>query len=88
MTRITTFFATAALALAFGAAAAMAQAPSTAPATAAKTAPVKGAFKLKQPTTEIGKQCTAEADAKGVHGKERRKMRADCKKRLTASKKQ
>ncbi len=86
MTRIGTLLGTAALALAFGAATTLAQtpsaAPSAAPAATAKAAPVKG--KLKTATTAVGKQCSAEADAKGVHGKERKKMRADCKKRLTA----
>ena len=82
MTRIGTLLGTAALALAFGAATTLAQTPSAAPAATAKAAPVKG--KLKTATTAVGKQCSAEADAKGVHGKERKKMRADCKKRLTA----
>ena len=72
MTRFTTLLGTAALALAFGTAGAMAQAPAT-------TAPAKGQFKLKTPTTAIGKECSAQAEAKGLHGKERKKFRATCK---------
>ena len=58
----------------------MAQAPAAATtAPAAKAAP-KGKFQLKQPMTPIAKQCSAEADAKGLHGKERQKFRNTCKK--------
>jgi len=80
MTRFATIVGAAALAVAFGAGSAMAQAPTAATtAPAAKTAP-KGKFQLKQPMTPIAKQCSAEADAKGLHGKERQKFRNTCKK--------
>jgi psiF repeat len=52
----------------------------TAPATAPAAKAPKGEFKLKTPTTAISKQCSAEADAKGLHGKERQKFRNACKK--------
>ncbi len=60
--------------------AATAPAP-TAPAAAA-TAAKKGA---KQAMTEEGKACSAEADAKNIHGKERKKFRAACMKGKTAA---
>ena len=44
------------------------------------TAAKKGQFKLKTPTTAAGKACSDQADAKGLHGKERRKFRSACKK--------
>ena len=46
-------------------------------ATAAPAAAKKGA---KQATTPEGIACSAEADAKGLHGKERTKFRNACKK--------
>jgi hypothetical protein len=59
--------------------AATAPAPTvTAPAAAAK----KGA---KQAMTEEGKACSAEADVKNLHGKERKKFRAACMKGKTAA---
>ena len=87
MTRIHTLLGTAALALAFGAATTLAQTSST-PSTSTKTATTavkKAPGNKKQPTTAIGKQCSAEADTKGLHGAERKKSRAECKKRLTAA---
>ena len=47
------------------------------PATTAAPAAKKGA---KQATTPEGIACSAEADAKGLHGKERTKFRNACKK--------
>ena len=82
MTRFGAFLGTAAMILAFGASTVMAQtaAPSATSAPAVKAEPKKGQFKLKQPTTPIAKQCSDEADAKGLHGKERQKFRNTCKK--------
>jgi psiF repeat len=91
----------AALSLALGASVAMAQtattpaapvAPkppvaATAPAPsapAAATAAKKGPAAM-QAKTEEGKACSAEADAKNLHGKERKKFRAGCMKGKTAA---
>ncbi len=57
-----------------------APAPST-PPSAAKTAPAPKAAKAakaKPETSTASKECSAEADAKGLHGKERKKFRAQC----------
>jgi hypothetical protein len=56
------------LALMIGAGAALAQAPATAPA---KMTPEE-----KQ---TISKSCSDQANAKGLHGKERKKFRSECK---------
>lgn len=51
----------------------------TAPAAASTT--VKKAPTAKTPEqTAISKQCSVMADAKGLHGKDREKFRAECKK--------
>ena len=80
MTRFSTLIGTAALALAIGAGAAMAQTPGPAPAAKAE----KGQFKLKTPTTAAGRECSSQAEAKGLHGAERKKFRSKCKKDLKA----
>ena len=50
-----------------------------APATpAAKTAPAKTA-KPKTERTAASLECSKQADAKGLHGKERKKFRSECK---------
>jgi psiF repeat len=49
----------------------------TAPAAAATTAKKSA---LKQAKTPEGAACSAEADAKNLHGKERKKFRAACMK--------
>jgi len=74
--RLTTILASIALAglVSGGAMAATATAPATAPAT---TAPMK---KAATPQTAVSKQCSTLADAKGLHGKDREKFRAACKK--------
>ncbi len=46
-------------------------APAEKPAAAAKT---------KAPRTEKSIECSKQADAKGLHGKERKKFRSECKK--------
>jgi hypothetical protein len=56
------------LALMIGAGVALAQAPASAPA---KMTPEE-----KQ---AISKSCTDQANAKGLHGKERKKFRSECK---------
>jgi hypothetical protein len=50
---------------------------STTPAPAASPAP---AAKAEKPRTAASLECSKEADAKGLHGKERKKFRSDCKK--------
>jgi hypothetical protein len=69
------------IALAFllltGSAFAQATAPAT-PAPAAKAAPAEK--KAEKPRTAGSLECSKQADAKGLHGKERKKFRAECKK--------
>jgi glucose/arabinose dehydrogenase len=54
------------------------------PAPAAKTAPAPKATpaekKAEKPRTAASLQCSKDADAKGVHGKERKKFMSECKK--------
>jgi hypothetical protein len=59
--------------------AAFAQTP--APAAADKSAPAAkmDAPKAKPEMTAESKECSAQADAKGLHGKERKKFRSECK---------
>jgi hypothetical protein len=52
-------------------------APAT-PAPAAKMAPAEK--KAEKPRTAESLQCSKDADAKGVHGKERKKFMSECKK--------
>jgi phosphate-selective porin len=49
-----------------------------APAPAAKAAPEEK--KAEKPRTTASLECSKEADAKGLHGKERKKFRSECKK--------
>jgi hypothetical protein len=51
-----------------------------APAPAAKTAPAPKAEKAPVVHTAASLECSKEADAKGLHGKERKKFRSACKK--------
>jgi len=51
--------------------------PAPAPAPAAKTAP---APKAKAERTAASLDCSKQADAKGLHGKDRKKFRSECKK--------
>ncbi len=59
-------------------------AQTTAPAPAAKAAPTAkatpAAKKAQKPRTAASLQCSKDADAKGVHGKERKKFMSECKK--------
>jgi hypothetical protein len=60
-----------------GVGSALAQAPAPTPAPAAQsTAPAKMSPDDKK---AISKSCTDQANAKGLHGKERKKFRSDCK---------
>ena len=53
----------------------------TAPATTTKTTAATTKPKVAKPAqTEVSKACSAQADAKGLHGKERSKFRSQCKK--------
>jgi hypothetical protein len=53
-------------------------------APAAKTAPAAKAMpaekKAEKPRTAASLQCSKDADAKGLHGKERKKFMSECKK--------
>jgi len=66
--------------LLMGSAFAQTTTPAT-PAPAAKAAPAPAAEK-KAPVVHnaASLECSKEADAKGLHGKERKKFRSDCKK--------
>jgi hypothetical protein len=51
------------------------------PATPAPTAtPAPAATKTEKPHSAASLECSKEADAKGLHGKERKKFRSECKK--------
>jgi uncharacterized protein YkwD len=64
-----------------------AAAPTAAAPTAAAPAAKKGAA-LKKAMTPEGQACSTEADAKNLHGKERKKFRATCMKgKMAAAKK-
>jgi hypothetical protein len=59
-----------------GTAFAQTMAPAT-PAPASKMAPATK--KVEKPRTAASLECSKEADAKGLHGKERKKFRSECK---------
>jgi psiF repeat len=53
----------------------------TAPAAKSDTAAPAATDKMAaKPHTAASLECSKEADAKGLHGKERKKFRSDCKK--------
>lgn len=69
-----------------GSAFAQTPAPATGTAPAAKSAPAKSApaastkpAAAKPPRSAVSLDCSKQADAKGLHGKERKKFRSDCK---------
>ena len=64
-----------ALAMSFGAANAE---MATTPAPATKAAPAAKAAPKERTAKSL--ECSKQADAKGLHGKERQKFRAECKK--------
>ncbi|MBC7577766.1 MAG: phosphate starvation-inducible protein PsiF [Tardiphaga sp.] len=69
--------------LLLGAASAQTPAPAPGPAPATKSAPAKMApaeTKADKPRTAASLDCSKQADAKGLHGTERRKFRSECKK--------
>jgi hypothetical protein len=74
----------AALSLALGMGAAFAQTTTPAPAPAApavqSAAPPAPAAASSGDKKAISKSCTDQANAKGLHGKARKKFRSDCKK--------
>ena len=55
-------------------------AQTTAPAKSDTAAPAASDKKMAKPRTAASRECSKEADAKGLHGKERKKFRAECKK--------
>jgi hypothetical protein len=59
-------------------------AQTTTPAPAAKAAPAEKAMpaekKAAKPRTAVSLECSKEADAKSLHGKDRKKFMSDCKK--------
>ncbi|MBB5575114.1 MULTISPECIES: PsiF family protein [Rhizobium] len=58
-----------------------APATTTTPMTTTKTPSTTAKQKAATPAqSEISKACSAQADAKGLHGKERSKFRSQCKK--------
>jgi hypothetical protein len=61
--------------LLMGSAFAQTPAPSTAPAASAPAATTTSA---KKPRSAASMECSKEADAKGLHGKARKKFRKDC----------
>jgi invasion protein IalB len=60
--------------------AAFAQTAAPAAAPAASTPPAATTPSAKKPHSAASLECSKEADAKGLHGKERKKFRSDCKK--------
>ena len=73
--------------LLMGAASAQTTAPAKTDATKteAKTdAKAPAEKKAEKPRTSASLECSKEADAKGLHGKERRKFRSECKKTAAA----
>jgi hypothetical protein len=52
----------------------------TAPAAPATTTPAAPATTMPMDKQAMSKECSAMADQKGLHGKERKKFRAECKK--------
>jgi phosphate-selective porin len=65
--------------LLMGAASAQSTAPAKTDATKTE-AKAPAEKKAEKPRTSASLECSKEADAKGLHGKERRKFRSECKK--------
>ena len=65
--------------LLMGSAFAQGAAPATS-APAAKTTAAPAEKKAEKPRTAASLECSKEADAKGLHGKERKKFRSECRK--------
>jgi psiF repeat len=73
-----TFVSATLLSLMIGMGTAFAQAPAPAPAAPPATA-AKPAKPTKAEQSAVSKECSTQADAKNLHGKERKKFRAECK---------
>ena len=58
----------------------------TTAAPAAKSDAAAPAAKTAKPRSSESIECSKQADAKGLHGKERKKFRSDCKKAATDKK--
>jgi len=85
MTKLSSLVTATAMAslLVIGAASAQSTAPTKPEATKTETkAPAEK--KAEKPRTAASLECSKEADAKGLHGKERRKFRSECKKTAAA----
>jgi hypothetical protein len=67
------------LSLVVGVGAALAQSPTPAAAPAATGQPSSTPQMSQGSKKAISKSCTDQANAKGLHGKERKKFRSDCK---------
>jgi len=81
MTKISSLATAAAVAslLLMGAASAQTTAPAKSETTKTETkAPAEK--KAEKPRTAASLECSKEADAKGLHGKERKKFRSECRK--------
>lgn len=63
-----------------------AQTPTTPAAKSDSMAPASGDKKMAKPRTAASLECSKQADAKGLHGKERKKFRAECKKEAAEKK--
>jgi len=82
--KLSSLFVTAGVACLLLAGPAFAQ-TATAPATKSEAA--SHAPKMAKPRTAESLECSKEADAKGLHGKARKKFRAECKKNAMAGEK-
>jgi hypothetical protein len=60
--------------------------PATTPPAAAKTTPKAKAAATAKPRSAESIECSKQADAKGLHGKERKTFRANCKKDMMKKK--
>jgi psiF repeat len=80
MTKISSLATATAVAslLLMGAASAQTTAPAKTEAKTETKAPAEK--KAEKPRTAASLECSKEADAKGLHGKERKKFRSECKK--------
>jgi invasion protein IalB len=81
MMKISSRLAAVAIATMFFAGSALAQ--GTAPAAAPAAAPAK---KAEKPHSPESLECSKQADAKGLHGKDRKKFRSDCMKEAKGAK--
>ncbi len=84
MMKISSRLAAVAIASLFFAGSALAQ--GTAPAAAPAAAPAKKADKAEKPRSAESLECSKQADAKGLHGKDRKKFRSDCMKEAKGAK--